>query len=268
MAPLLKLWNALCFSGTPVRLKALVRKAISRAWPGFSKRRGEAYQCWLTASGIDLDQLLSSSDPESWQEAREYADRLQASAAKRLESIEVTLGGAAHIALLYYLVLRLRPAAVVETGVAAGYSSQAILEALSKNGSGHLYSSDLPYIRLAQPDQYVGLLVADELRDRWTLLKDGDRANLPLLLAELDRVDLFSYDSDKSVQGRRFAMSLVEPLMHDESICVMDDINDNPFFQDYIALTGRVLGKTAAVLRYEGKYVGILGDLDRIMTRK
>lgn len=244
---------------------AIVRKAMSRVRQGFPQQRMDSYRSWLEESCVDLDQLLERADPDGWRQARAYAEQLKASAAGRLEAMSVTLGGAAHVALLHYLVLRLRPETVVETGVAAGFSSQAILQAMSINGYGHLYSSDLPYMRLNDPDQYVGLLVESAVRDRWTLLKDGDRANLPKLLSGLERVDLFSYDSDKSVQGRNFAMSLIEPLMHPGAICVMDDINDNPFFLDYVASSHRVLGKTAAVLRHEGKYIGLLGELDRIV---
>lgn len=45
---------------------------------------------------------------------------------------------------LYLLIRAIKPAIVVETGVAAGISSSHILKALCDNGSGFLHSVDLP----------------------------------------------------------------------------------------------------------------------------
>jgi len=47
-------------------------------------------------------------------------------------------------ALLYALVRVFQPEVVVETGVGPGGSSAFILNALERNGFGHLYSIDLP----------------------------------------------------------------------------------------------------------------------------
>src|SRR5271156_5195455 len=45
---------------------------------------------------------------------------------------------------IWCLIRHLRPNHVVETGVARGFTSRFILEALERNGSGHLWSIDLP----------------------------------------------------------------------------------------------------------------------------
>jgi hypothetical protein len=118
-----------------------------------------------------------------------------------------------------------------------------------------LFSSDFPYFRERDPERLVGVLVPDELRPAWTLLLDGDRRNLPRLLAEADGVDLFHYDSDKTYSGRSFAMSLVEPRLADDAIVLMDDIQDNVFFRDWTGARNR----GALVLGTGSYFVGATG---------
>ncbi len=88
----------------------------------------------------------------------------------------------------------------MKPGVAAGWSSCAILEALEVNGSdGRLFSSDFPYIRQRDSAAEIGTLVPAKFRERWRLAVDGDRVNLPRFLDEIKTIDLFHYDSDKSI---------------------------------------------------------------------
>ena len=65
----------------------------------------------------------------------------------RLSKLSVKLSGGLY-KLLYFPIRKIKPYTVVETGVAAGWTSLAILRALNKNGRGHLYSSDFPYFEL------------------------------------------------------------------------------------------------------------------------
>ncbi|MCH2132803.1 MAG: class I SAM-dependent methyltransferase [Phycisphaerales bacterium] len=248
------------------RLRELVRKVKARLRPGYTAEALEDYRAWLIEHQADLESTLAGADPEGWKAAVAYAEAFDARARKRLSELPVELGGAAHVELLYYLVKRLKPTVVVETGVAAGFSSRAILDAIDENGAGHLYSSDFPYFRLPNPEQYIGVLVDESQRGHWTLMTDGDRANLPRIFNQVDRIDLFSYDSDKSVQGRAYAMKLAEARMHAGTFCVMDDINDNPFFRDYLAQTGRVLGEDALVMQYQNKYVGLIGPVATLLA--
>ena len=110
--------------------------------------------------------------------------RLQISADEKLKALDYDLGGGGNSPLLYFLVRSMRPRIVVETGVAAGFSSSAILTALKENGEGILYSSDFPYFRIKNPEKYIGLLVDEELKGNWTCLKQGDRFNLPEIFVE------------------------------------------------------------------------------------
>ncbi len=67
--------------------------------------------------------------------------------------------------VVYALVRALRPAQVVEVGVASGGTSTHILSALEVNGKGKLWSIDIA------PD--CGLNVPENLRHRWTFV-NGD----------------------------------------------------------------------------------------------
>lgn len=93
------------------------------------------------------------------------------------------------------------------------------------------------------------------LRERWDLFTGGDRANLPQIVARCGTVDLFSYDSDKSYSGRRFALDAVSPHLAPHGLVIMDDIQDNFFFRDYVT-RHRVPFR---VFEFEQKYVGVIG---------
>jgi predicted O-methyltransferase YrrM len=215
-----------------------------------------------TARAAGATELLQTIEPfamsvslELWSEAAAFAESLHEQGAARLAALPVKLGGGGRYDLLYFLTRFLRPRIVVETGVAAGYSTQAILKALQVNGSGRLYSSDFPYFRLDQPEQYIGILVDDSLKANWELYVEGDAKNLRQIAAKIDRVDLLHYDSDKTYQGRKSALKILEPLLSQDAIIVMDDIQDNSFFHDYVRDTTRVW----RVFDGGEKLVGLIG---------
>ena len=109
--------------------------------------------------------------------------------------------------LLYFLIRKFNLINIVETGVAAGWSSLAILKAFKKNGKGKLYSSDFPYFRLENPEKYIGYLAKDESnKDNWFLDIRGDDIALPEIVKKLDNntIDLFHYDSDKSYDAKKW----------------------------------------------------------------
>src|SRR5207302_4750615 len=107
---------------------------------------------------------------------------------------------------LYGLVRALRPAVVVETGVAAGATSAYVLAALEDNGVGHLHSVDLPQTRLVAAKMVVAA-VPTALRSRWSYHWGASRRLLPPLLARLrGGVDLFVHDSDHSYTAMRWEL--------------------------------------------------------------
>lgn len=211
---------------------------------------------------VDMTSWARNLDEASWSEAEQFCLRQRAVASARLWEVGLDLGGGGAYDLLYFLVRVLRPQTVVETGVAAGFSSSAILLALKRNGAGHLYSSDFPYFRLAEPGRYVGMLVADELRSRWTLRCDGDRNNLPWIVKQVETIDLFHYDSDKSIDGRNFALRTVQSKLGDNAVIIFDDIQDNRHFRDLMAQMNRPF----LVFAFEGKWLGMVGGPNRFYS--
>ena len=147
---------------------------------------------------------------------------------------------------------------VVETGVAAGWSSLAILRALKKNGKGFLYSSDFPYFRLKNPEKYIGYLAKDESnKDNWFLDIRGDDIALPEIVKKLDNntIDLFHYDSDKSYSGRVNALRILSSKINSKTIIIFDDIQNNLHFKEFVEKSSNDF----SVYEFKGKFIGITG---------
>ena len=68
-----------------------------------------------------------------------------------------------------------RPDVVVESGVALGISSRVLLEALSLNDRGHLWSIDLPHPLKHDVHDTTGIAVTDSCRPRWTYIAGESR---------------------------------------------------------------------------------------------
>jgi predicted O-methyltransferase YrrM len=211
---------------------------------------------WLAAEARDPADLARNVDADLWDEATEFGAGFRARARSILDSVPHELGGGGAYEFLYWLTRLRRPEVVVETGVAAGWTSQAFLAALDRNGRGTLYSSDFPYFRLAEAESYVGCLVDDRLKARWHLYLDGDANNLPRILHQVQQVDLFHYDSDKSYSGRAFAMNTIREKLTPDGLVVMDDLHNNSWFYDTVAH-----GEDSFGVFGDGERFGVIGDL-------
>jgi hypothetical protein len=143
-------------------------------------------------------------------------------------------GDAALVRAVWCLVHHLKPLSVVETGVAHGFTSRFILEALEHNGDGRLFSIDLPPIDPVLRAQ-VGSAVGDKLRERWTYIEGSSRLRLPKLLAGLRQLDLFIHDSLHSERNVRFEMDRVWSCLRPGGFIVVDDIDANNGFQSFSA---------------------------------
>lgn len=164
---------------------------------------------------------IAEVHPEAW-----------SCALRSAEACAVKMGGAGHVDLLYHLCVHLRPSSVLETGVAYGWSSLAILLALNDIGRGSLVSIDRPYPGLDN-EKFVGCVVPTALRGRWRLVRRPDRDALPSVLKKSGAVDLAHYDSDKSYAGRIFAYSLIWKSLNPGGVLISDDVGDNFGFRDF-----------------------------------
>lgn len=251
--------NTARFAANPRHATVLFDKVRRRFTDPYGSIDPAENKSWLQRHAIVFDELARSIDADLWRETQEYAGSLKTYADKVLGTIPVKLGGAGNYPLMYFAVRRLKPNTVVETGVAAGYTSAATLAALQGNHTGHLHSSDFPYFRLESPEQYIGAVIAPDLRDRWTLHTEGDRRALPRIAAQVANVDVFHYDSDKSYTGRQFALQTLSDRFTPETLIVFDDVQDNAHFYDTVKLIEQT--RQWQVFEFEGKYMGTIGPL-------
>jgi Methyltransferase domain len=147
-------------------------------------------------------------------------------------------------AYLYCVARRLKPEIMVETGVAGGVSSFAILQAFEENGKGMLFSIDMPNATHQLPaGQQAGFLVPERLRKRWRLTLADSRNELPRLLDELKEIDVFCHDSLHTYDHMLFEYELVWPYLRHGGVLLSDDVQENSAFRDFCdskKLTGKV----------------------------
>jgi hypothetical protein len=142
-------------------------------------------------------------------------------------------GDAGLVRAIWCLVRYLRPKNVVETGVAHGVTSRFILEALERNGDGHLWSIDLPPIEKTWRKQ-VGLAVPDRIAKRWTHIKGLSRLRLPKLLSQLEQIELFVHDSMHSERNVLFELDRAWAKLKPGCALVVDDVDANWGFHTFM----------------------------------
>lgn len=143
-------------------------------------------------------------------------------------------GGMVLAETLWVLVRHLRPEQVVETGVARGISSAFTLEAMARNGTGHLWSIDLPPLG-GDWESQIGIAVAPERRDQWTYIRGASRRILPGLLARLGSIDLFTHDGLHTRKCQDFEYRAAWPRIRDGGALVSDDANFSDAFASFAA---------------------------------
>jgi predicted O-methyltransferase YrrM len=134
---------------------------------------------------------------------------------------------------LWCLVRHLEPQHVIETGVAHGVSSRCVLEAIERNGAGHLWSIDLPPLTIPERRREIGVAVPADRRGRWTYLEGSTRKRLPALLRELGHVELFWHDSWHSTRNTRWELACAWRALTPGGVVGADDIDHNWGFERF-----------------------------------
>lgn len=245
---------------------AMSKRSTRILWNKFRLRltelgKSEASEArkWAALKSENTSTFMSKLDANLQIETHFFVQKVVSESVPTVQQLAfkgIDLGGGGSIDLIYFLCRFLKPNYVLETGVAAGWSSYAILEALSENKKGFLDSSDLPYFRIENPEQYIGILVPERLRNlkNWDLQKKGDSDNLKEFLTGNKKYSIVHYDSDKRKMSRLGFLKKIEPWLSNEAILIMDDIQDNLAFKEYVL--SRTL--TYKVFEYEEKYIGII----------
>jgi len=176
-----------------------------------------------------------------------------AAAEKIAKECPVEMGGAGNLDLLYWSSQYLKASKIIETGVAYGWSSFALLLSLKDRQDSQLVSTDMPY-PLRNNDRYIGCVVPEHLRSRWRILKYPDRQALPKAVGTLKPIDMCHYDSDKSYDGRMWSYRILWKALRPGGLFVSDDIGDNTAFRDF----SRSVRCDPIVVEKDGKYVGAM----------
>ncbi len=207
---------------------------------------------WCEENQISRDELfskLSLTEQASFNEifTKTIEPRLQV-----LKQKNIAMGGGGDYSLLYALSEKLMACHVVETGVAMGYSSLALLLSVSKR-KGMVYSTDRPY-PLKSYDTFVGYLVPEEFHNHWKLFRMPDRDGLKKVFRLHKEFDLIHYDSDKSKVGRLWGYEQLWSRLRKGGIFVSDDIADNLAFKEFCS----AINKEPMVLKRGRNYIGVI----------
>ena len=246
--------NALWFATRP----PFWQHAVELARRKFRPRRGTSDEqkqaaAWAETRAQPVAEALASLGVTADGALPTVPEDLLAEAAKRVADVSVEMGGAGDLTLIHAAVALSGATRVVETGVAFGWSSLAVLSALEARDGARLVSVDMPYPGRGN-EPHVGVAVPDRLRGPWTLLRLPDRPGIPRAIEDLGgQVDLVHYDSDKSWYGRMYALPHVWRALKPGGLLLMDDIQDNMAFAEFVEAEGLTVAVTSA----GGKYVGI-----------
>ncbi|TNE55611.1 MAG: class I SAM-dependent methyltransferase [Bacteroidetes bacterium] len=139
---------------------------------------------------------------------------------------------------LYLLIRATKPEVMVETGVAHGYSSSIILQAMHQNKQGTLYSIDLPghdtNANYNLQADAIGHVVPNDLRSRWQLIRGDVREELPPLLDRLQQIDCFFHDSDHSYENMSFEFQLADKHLRNGGFLISDDVYKNKAYAEFM----------------------------------
>ena len=231
-------------------------KFISKILNRYESNTTLAATNWANKNKIDLVTFCRLKDQKLWEECLIEINKIKKNILMKLKMIPQEYHGMANLPLVYFLIRYYKPEKIIETGVAAGCSSETILQAIKKNNKGFLYSSDLPYFKIEEPEKFIGFVISNELKNFWKLDIRGDNYALDNFINICSKIDFFHYDSDKSFRGRDFAMKKVNKHFNSNAILIMDDIQDNFFFKNFVEK--EKLEFKVIEYKDKGRYVGLI----------
>lgn len=172
-------------------------------------------------------------------------DKLEHSSDPNKQNSHTQLKHLSKFEILYFLVRKLKPQVVAETGVAAGESTGYILQALKDNDIGKLYSIDLPFQWYVYGDNHTlhldslpagkhpGYLIPEHLKRNWELILGDTHDKLPKLLNKLGKLDIFFHDSEHTEKTMIFEYESCWPYIKKGGYLISDDIDYTKAFSKF-----------------------------------
>ena len=137
------------------------------------------------------------------------------------------------LARLCYAVCRSqKPRFIVETGVGYGVTSAFLLQALTANDNGELWSVDLPPLGEGA-DEQAGCLVPQRLRSIWHVVRGRSRRVLPGLISQLPHIDIFLHDSLHTYRNMKWEFRTAWSKLKPGGVLISDDVAMNRAFDDF-----------------------------------
>jgi hypothetical protein len=146
--------------------------------------------------------------------------------------------------LLYLLVRATRPFRLMETGISSGYSTRFLLEALDRNGAGHLDSIGVGELALgitpervarALAGRPIGWLVPERLHSRWTKHIGRSEDTLGTLFPPGDRsLDFFLHDSQHVYATMTWEYQVAYAHLAPEGWLVSHDIHNSNAWPEFL----------------------------------
>ncbi len=134
---------------------------------------------------------------------------------------------------VYYVMVRAqKPNVIVETGVANGISSCFLLQALSDNKKGKLYSIDMPGF-ITKHNASSGWLIPEWLRQRWELILGNSSKKLEPLSKRLKSIDLFISDSSHYYDNEMMEFTKAWKFLKKAGILGIDDMLSANALKDF-----------------------------------
>lgn len=151
---------------------------------------------------------------------------------------------------LYWLVRKLDPKTIVQTGVCNGLSSAFMMLALVKNGTqGSLHVIDMPpvfdpkdpgwtipgkvYGVVIPEGKTSGWIVPDAYSDRFEVWNGDAKVLLPKMIDKVPTIDLFYHDSDHTYNHMMFEFNQAKRKLRQGGLIVGDDVSWNASVWDF-----------------------------------
>jgi predicted O-methyltransferase YrrM len=151
---------------------------------------------------------------------------------------------------LYWLVRRVNPKTIVQTGVCNGLSTAFMMLGLVKNGpEGRLYAIDLPpvfnpddptwtvegsvYGFVIPKGKTSGWMVPDAYRDRFEVRSGDTKDLLPEMVEKVGPIDIFYHDSDHTYNHMMFEFHQAKRRLNQGGLVIGDDVSWNASVWDF-----------------------------------